>query len=84
LKEKEEVERVYKYGWINCETSYATLKYLNMYLKLQMHKKERMPRAFKEIRIEYNVCKVYLNADFDGGSPTVTRHSAAAKNIYNT
>lgn len=49
-KKYNEVERLYKCNFPNCNKAYGTLNHLNCHIVLQKHGKKRLPSEFKELR----------------------------------
>ena len=41
----EEIERMYKCGWNNCEKAYGTLNHLNAHVTMQSHGAKRTPEG---------------------------------------
>jgi len=46
----EEIERMYKCGWNNCEKAYGTLNHLNAHVTMQSHGTKRTPEGMPLLR----------------------------------
>ncbi|PCD21430.1 hypothetical protein AU210_016393 [Fusarium oxysporum f. sp. radicis-cucumerinum] len=49
----DQIDRIYKCGWNDCDKAYGTLNHLNAHVTMQSHGQKRVPGEFKKIREEW-------------------------------
>lgn len=73
----EEIERMYKCGWMGCEKAYGTLNHLNAHVTMQSHGSKRTPEEFKEIRKEWKAKKKEEEAQRKAAEEAAQRNGEA-------
>ncbi|KAF8074973.1 Zn finger family DNA binding protein [Lyophyllum atratum] len=53
----DEIERLYRCAWQDCNKAYGTLNHLNAHVTMQKHGSKRSPNEFKELRKQWRKAK---------------------------
>ncbi|KAK5202940.1 hypothetical protein LTR41_011330 [Exophiala xenobiotica] len=77
----EEIERMYKCGWNDCEKAYGTLNNLNAHVTMQSHGTKRTPEEFKEIRKEWKAHKKEAENARKAGEERQRQAAAQARQV---